>query len=215
MTRERLMHARLAMKPVTDQRHIDHRYPGSWVCGVRRFDGRDVTLRPVQTQDIDLFRAFVRAMSPLTRYRRFHGPVSELPERTLREMNDVDQSSHLALLAETFDPRQGVVQVAEARWIRRSDPSDVADFALAVADDWQGCGLGTRLLAVLEQTAAQAGVGTLRGDVLADNAPMRELLRRRGWRLRRDPEDWGAMIAERDLRQQRQTINDRFALAAA
>jgi acetyltransferase len=120
-----------------------------------------------------------------------------LPHATLAYLTQVDYASHLALLAETFDERGEEVQVAEARYVRRSDADEahVADFALAVADRWQGLGLGRHMLAALVDSARRSGVRRLEGSVLADNEPMCALLRRTGWRLRIDPDDGRLLVA--------------------
>jgi len=48
-------------------------------------------------------------------------------------------------------------------------------------------------------SARHGGVRRLEGSVLADNEPMRALMRARGWRIRRDPEDAHLVIAWLDL----------------
>ncbi len=187
-----------------------HRYPASLIDRLTLDDGRSVLVRPVLPQDAALQQQFVRDLSPTSRYRRFHGPLRELPAGTLDYLTQVDYRAHLALLAETFDEHGEEVQVAEVRYVRRTADDDdaeaeahtdagVADFAIAVADAWQGRGLGGRLLEVLVRSARDAGVRRLEGSVLADNEPMRGLMRARGFRLRRDPADAHLVIAWLDL----------------
>lgn len=178
-----------------------HRYPTALIDRVRLRDGRSVTIRPVLPQDAALQQAFVLALSPKARYRRFHGPVRELPEATLNYLTDIDYASHLALLATTIDAAGREIQVAEARWVRREPPdaTDVADFALAVADDWQRAGLGALLLDKLADSAAAQGIRRLSGDVLADNDEMCRLLKRCGWRQARDRLDARLIVAQLDL----------------
>jgi acetyltransferase len=178
-----------------------YRYPTTLIDRVELRDGRSVTIRPVLPQDADLQRAFVAALSPAMRYRRFHGPVNELPESTLSYMTEVDDASHMALLATTIDSGGRETQVAEARWVRREPPdsADVADFALAVADDWQRAGLGALLLGKLSDSAAAQGIRHLSGDVLADNDGMRRLLKRNGWRQAPDRLDARLIVAQLDL----------------
>lgn len=191
------------------------RYPAAFVTRLRLADGRGVVVRPVLPGDTGLQRDFVRALSPLSRYRRFHGPVSELPEPMLRYLCEVDYVSHLALLATVLDERGDEVQVAEARWVRRRPPADasIADFALAVDDRWQGVGLGSQLLRLLLHSASAAGLRQLRGDVLARNPPMHSLLLRGGWQLRPDPDDPETVSAEFDLRRLQEAANDPLAEA--
>jgi len=178
-----------------------HRYPAALIDRVMLADGRSVLVRPVLPQDGELQQRFVRALSPASRYRRFHSAVSELPHATLDYLTQVDYASHLALLAETFDEQGGEIQVAEARYVRRDDADEarVADFALAVADRWQGLGLGRHLLGALVDSARRSGVRRLEGSVLADNEPMCGLLRGQGWRLRIDPDDGRLLVAGLDL----------------
>ena len=176
-----------------------HRIPTALIETMHLNDGRSVLVRPVLPQDADLQQAFVRQLSPLSRRRRFHGPMVELSPATLRYMTEVDYKTHLALLAAVFV--EGVErQVAEARWVRRSDEPETADFALAVADDWQRSGLGTRLLQRLESSARENGVQRLYGDVLHSNQPMLDCMRRAGARLRLDPLDASALGVEIDVK---------------
>ncbi|MDT3678691.1 MAG: GNAT family N-acetyltransferase [Burkholderiaceae bacterium] len=186
------------------QRFCIHRYPASLIDRLTLADGRSVLVRPVLPQDAALQQQFVRELSPTSRYRRFHGPMRELSADTLDYLTQVDYRSHLALLAETFDPRGEEVQVAEVRYVRREGEAGrldagIADFAIAVADEWQGAGLGSRMLDALVRSARDGGVRRLEGSVLADNEPMRALVRARGWRIRRDPDDARLVIAWLDV----------------
>lgn len=181
-----------------------HRYPASLIDRLMLDDGRSVLVRPVLPQDAELQQRFVRELTPQSRYRRFHGALTELSETALDYLTQVDYASHLALLAETFDFDGAERQVAEARYVRR-EASDaqredgVADFAIAVADDWQGHGLGSQLLNTLVRRARTSGIRRLVGSVLADNDPMRALVHSRGWRIRPDPEDERLLIASLGL----------------
>lgn len=146
-------------------------------------DGRTVRVRPVRPHDAAAEQAFVVALSPLTRYRRFHLGLSELPAALLRSFTHVDQSAHVALVAESA----GLI-VADARYVRDST-GRTGEFAIAVADTWQGTGLGRGLMQRLLATARRSGLERLCGGVLADNEPMLAVMRRLGARLAADPED--------------------------
>lgn len=176
-----------------------HRYPAALIDRVRLADGRSVLVRPVLPQDSALQQAFVRGLSAANRYRRFHSALRELPESTLAYLTQVDYASHLALLAETFEADGCEVQVAEARYVLRDDTDDVAEFAVAVADGWQGQGLAKYLLRALAGRAAASGLRRLEGSVLADNAPMRALMQSLGWRISADPGDARLVVASAEL----------------
>lgn len=162
--------------------------PTDLIEEVRLKSGGVVLVRPVLPRDAVLLGAFVRTLSAESRRRRFHGGVAELPESVLRYLAEVDQVNHLALVAEVGNGG-GARLVADARWVRRADEPDCADFAIAVADDQQRAGLGAHLMDRLERSAAERGVRRLHGDILRSNVVMSRWLLARGWRLARDPDD--------------------------
>jgi acetyltransferase len=92
----------------------------------------------------------------------------------------------------------GETLIGVARYVRdRKDES--AEFALVVADSWQGRGIGRRLLAKLIEAARCRGVKRLRGEILATNRPMLGLASKLGFTLERreDPTITRALL---DLR---------------
>lgn len=182
----------------TDARYAVHRIPTALIDPVRLPDGRAALVRPVLPQDAELQQDFVRRLSPASRARRFHGTLSELTPPLLRYMTEVDYVTHVGLVAEVFE-RGRARQVAEARWVRRAEAPDCADFAIAVADDWQRAGLGTRLLALLERSARQQGIRCLCGDVQSTNAPMMAFLWKAGWTLHTDLADRTSVCARREF----------------
>ena len=67
--------------------------------------------------------------------------------------------------------------IAVARYEPAQEPG-VVEVAFVVQDDWQGRGLGTRLLADLLEAARANGIERFRAWVLADNRRMLDLLAR-------------------------------------
>ena len=152
-------------------------------------DGRCVRVRPVRAGDAEGEQAFVVALSPQSRRSRFHGALKQLPEPVLRAMTAVDFQQHVAIVAEAGCSDGAARLVADARYVLAEEGQGGAEFAVAVADDWQGLGLGSALLQRLAQHARARGLGRLHGRVLVDNSPMLGLMRRLGARLRNDPFD--------------------------
>jgi acetyltransferase len=76
----------------------------------------------------------------------------------------------------------GETLIGVARYVR---DQDAAEFAIVVADAWQGRGIGTRLLTKLMDVARRRGLKHLYGDILGMNRPMLELMRKLGFRLER------------------------------
>jgi len=152
---------------------------------VELVDGRRVEIAPIQAHDANAERAFVGALSLDARYRRVHFGLRELSPEAARAMAEVDQHHHVAFVARPFgDP----TIVADARYVRRADSAD-AEFAIAVADAWQGAGLGRALLTRLSAHARAHNVRRLFGDVLWGNPAMLALVRSLGGHMSRDARD--------------------------
>ena len=153
--------------------------------------GRSVLLRPITPADAEAEQAFVGALSLDSRHKRFHVGLRQLPPDLLRLFTDVDQHDHVALVAQAEDEDGRLV--ADARYVRSAEHPDEAEFAIAVADDWQSLGLGRALMARLATHARRAGLTALYGDVLVQNRRMLVLMRGLGAASR--PHRQGAHIA--------------------
>jgi GNAT superfamily N-acetyltransferase len=104
----------------------------------------------------------------------------------------VDNDRRLGVVAIAADSGQ---LVAHAGLERDHRQPDRAEFAVAVADPYQGCGLGRVLLGRLVEAARQTGIRWLIGEVLANNHRMLPLLRHSGWVLTLRP-SCGVVLVE-------------------
>lgn len=156
--------------------------------------GRSVRLRALGPGDAGAEKAFFNGLSPGSRQKRFHFGLRELSPALLRLLIDVDQRLHRAWVVETGDAGSPAV-IADARYVCDPERPTVAEFALAVADDWQGRGLGRRLLAHLIAQARRQGLRQLFGDVLAENRRMLGLMREFGMRLQAHADGAGLVRA--------------------
>jgi acetyltransferase len=177
-----------------------HRYPAELIDVVRGSAGERIVIRPVLPQDAGLVQDFVRGLSPEARRNRFFRMLRELPAELLDRFTSIDYHDHLALLASVL--REGEeVAIGEARYVV-SGPG-VAEFALAVADEWQGQGIGRLLLARLECRAAAEGIALLFGKVLPSNKPMQKLARSRGFAILPDADEAGLWRIEKRIEARR------------
>ncbi|EHP44603.1 GCN5-like N-acetyltransferase [Cupriavidus basilensis OR16] len=148
--------------------------------------GERVVVRAVRAADAEKERAFVQALSRESRYYRFltGGRVSD-------EVIDlfIESNAGLALVV-TAEVDGLPVIVANGNYVvTPGEDGEVGEFAVAVADDWQGKGIGRRLIQRLRDAAVGAGLHRLRGDVLSENRRMLALMREFGFSTRRNPED--------------------------
>ena len=140
-------------------------------------DGSTVLIRPISADDRELLRSGFEELSEHSRYMRFQAPMASLSDKQLAYLTDVDHHDHEALVALASAPGEPDI-VGVARFIRVND--GVAECAIAVADDWQGRGVGTELLDRLVERARDEQIDRFTALVLAENAEAMRLLERLG-----------------------------------
>ena len=138
-------------------------------------DGRVLTVRAIRADDRDALQTAVRALSPDARYSRFFSPLRELPAPLLERATHPDADSELQLVAVVGD-----AIVAGARYAGTAEPM-CCEFAVAVLDEWQRCGLARRLLEELMRTARARGFHHMEGYILSSNVGMLGLAKRLGF----------------------------------
>ena len=153
--------------------------------------GRAVLLRAITADDATAEQAFVSALSLDSRHKRFHVGLHHLTPDLLRLMTEVDQQRHVALVAQEIMGSDEIAPprlVADARYVLEDGQADEAEFAIAVADEWQSLGLGRTLMARLAAHAKRQGLKALFGDVLIQNRRMLALMRGAGAVARPHPD---------------------------
>lgn len=134
-----------------------------------------ILIRPIAAQDRQALESAVGRLSEESRYRRFFTAAPELSSAQLDHLMDVDHHDHEALVA--VDPTTGDI-LGVARFVRTGDYE--AEPAIAIADDWQGHGLGSRMLKLLAERARDEGIRTFNARILADNVAVIGALERLG-----------------------------------
>lgn len=149
--------------------------------------GQSVTIRPLQPSDLEIERRFVTGLSERTRYNRLLGGARKITDEYIRSLIEVDGVREVALAAVTMlDDAEVIMGVA--RYVREAEGGG-CEFAVVIADAWQGRGIGRRMLEKLIAVARSRGLTELYGEVLSTNRPMLELARRLGFRVARHPDD--------------------------
>jgi acetyltransferase len=150
-------------------------------------DGRVVHLRAMQPSDeAELLQAFER-MDADARYMRFMRVVHEPNLDRLRNALASFPVGGLGIVA-TAPAADGIDIVGSAIFVIGSHPSS-CEFAINVAADYGGAGLGGTLMTALIDAAKRRGLQDMEGFVLAENKPMLRLAARLGFSIAPDPED--------------------------
>jgi len=175
-----------------------HPYPAHLVDTHTLSDGTELTVRPIRPEDAKIEQEFVRRLSEESKYFRFMQAVSELTPQMLVRFTQIDYDREMALIAVHEQPDGSELQVAVARYTM--DPDRTAcEFALTVADEWQGRGVGYHLMEKLMEVARTRGMDTIHGEVLAANSHMLGLMQRLGFEIRMSPDETDIKLVRRSL----------------
>ncbi len=155
---------------------------------LRLRSGKSLTVRFVEPADAEALQAYFRSLTTRSRYNRFLGAISELPQNVLEHFIQVGEGDQFSVIATTMiDGFESIV--GEARYAFDSD-KDSFEFGLSIDDRWQGQGIGSALLRNLECRAAAFGARRLFGDTLRSNEAMIALARKSGFAFTNNPDDW-------------------------
>ena len=175
-----------SLRPPFDPAPYAQAYESALDPQLRAFHAKDrpqirLVLRPARLGDGVALQSYVRSLSPESRYNRFLGAVNELPASQLaRALTANGRDTLTLLLTSTSEERETVV--GEAR-VALSCAERAGEFAMSIADDWRGLGLGSALYEAVERKAAADGIERLFGDVLRTNDVMIASALSRGFRL--------------------------------
>ena len=175
-----------------------HPYPAHLEHVANLRDGRTARIRPIRPDDAVMEMAFITALSDGARYTRFLSLVRHVTPEMVARFTQIDYDRDLALVAVHDGPDGANAIVGVARYVHESD-GRTAEFAIVVADAWQGCGLATILMRDIEHAAREAGIKSLSGFVLRSNGPMRALMDSLGYRIDLIAADGAMCTATKDL----------------
>ncbi|HKZ74186.1 MAG TPA: GNAT family N-acetyltransferase [Steroidobacteraceae bacterium] len=160
-------------------------------------DGASFRIRPIRPDDADRERAFIAALSDESRHNRFMYAMREPPAALIERLTHVDQKRTMALLAVIGEPPDERI-IGVARYAA-DDAGEDCEFAVTVADGWQGRGVGTMLARAIFEHARAQRFRRIYGLVLASNDRMVQLARYLGLEMRPQPGCPGVLEAYRRL----------------
>ena len=158
--------------------------------------GGEYTVRPIHPDDAQMLQNLMGHLSPANRYFRFISSMVELPPSMLARFTLIDYDREMALVAVFKERRSGASGelldteriVGVSRYVTNPDQSS-CEFALVVADDFSGKGLGSRLMLSIMDVARDKGLSEIEGLVLTQNPGMLKLMKALGFAVKPFAED--------------------------
>lgn len=163
--------------------------------------GYSISIRSLRRADLDIESAFVEGLSQETRHNRLLGGAIKISRAYLEQLTSIDYGRAMALAAVVMTGESEVL-IGVARYVMDQSPADrpaPCEFAIVIADAWQGRGIGWRMLKKLIDVARSRGIPAMHGEILSTNHAMLQMVRRLGFKTSRHPDDATVTRALLDL----------------
>jgi acetyltransferase len=160
-------------------------YPAEYVSTSSLKDGTAVVVRPIRPEDEPLFVRFHETLSERTVYLRYleHLKLNQrVAHQRLSRLCFIDYDREMALVAETGTaPGHSIIGVGR---LKPSPAGDEAEFALLVADPYQGRGLGLEMLKRLIDVGRAERLKRITAEISPENTAMQAVARKLGFKLK-------------------------------
>jgi acetyltransferase len=171
-------------------------YPKKYVTQWKLKSGDSVALRPIKPEDETKLSELFNSFSEETMRFRFFQVIKEISHTMLTRYCNIDYSREIAVVAEMEEGSERRL-IGVARLILQPDRK-CGEFAVVVGDQWQGFGLGSKMLECIIEIGNDLKLETISGDVLLNNAKMLHLCSKKGFKM--EPVDEEVSRATLDLK---------------
>jgi len=157
-------------------------YPQDQEASITTRTGISLFIRPIIPEDAPLLEVLFYRLSPNTIYYRFFHHMKTITPEMLERLTQIDYDKEIALVAlEKNEKEERILGVA--RIISHPDGKQ-AEFAIVIADPWQGKGIGAVLLEHALRIAKGRSIETVWGGVLQENIHMQRLGKKMGFAMK-------------------------------
>lgn len=185
----------LVARPPAPFSHLAIRpYPEEYTRDITTESGLHATLRPIKPEDEPLWHELLSACSLESIHMRFRGLVKHTHEMATR-FCFIDYDRELAIVAEVEEDGQRKL-AGVGRLVADPDHHD-AEYAVLVADPWQGMALSDVLTDYCLEIANRWGVAQVYAETTPDNSRMIAVLRAHGFAVE-SKLDEGLVVGRRD-----------------
>ncbi len=157
-------------------------YPTEYEFHDRLKDGREIMIRPIRPEDETLHYKLFKSLSRQSNYFRFFSFRRHLTHEQAARFTQIDYDREMAIIALLQEEKQErSIGVNRLTYQARSDQHE---FAIVVADEFQGTGVGSILMQRLLEIARDRQVKQIIGIVLAENLKMINFCRAFGFKVK-------------------------------
>jgi GNAT superfamily N-acetyltransferase len=156
-----------------------------------------VRIRPIRTDDRVELSAFYAGLSPESRYARFHAVSRGIGDAAVGLLCGPDHEHREGFVAVPVDLDRGGPRIIGHLCLDPAGPS--IEMAVAVADEWQGHGIGKALLGAAVEWARNHGIDRLQASALSTNSAVLGLIASVGRPVLESSPSAGVVVATIDV----------------
>ncbi len=158
-------------------------YPEEYTKPAKLKGGAKILLRPIKPEDEPLWHELLASCSKESLWFRFRYLFKETTHEMATRFCFIDYDREIAIVAELEEGEQRKL-IGVGRLVADADHTD-AEFAVLVADAYQGQGLGSLLTDYCLEISKGWGIGTIIAEIAPDNRRMLAIFQHRGFELDR------------------------------
>ena len=174
---------------MTYRRWQSARIPAQYVTHCKLRNGTPVTLRPIRPEDEPLMIEFHKTLSEQSVRFRYFGLLrldARIAHQRLTQICFNDYDREIALVVDYQNRRTGRHEILGVGRLSKLHGLDEAEWAIIISDQWQGNGLGTKLLRLLVEIGRKEKLSRLIAHILSDNTVMQHVSKKAGFQLHFD-----------------------------
>ncbi len=153
-------------------------YPTKYIEKWVMKDETPVTFRPIKPEDETALEELFKSLSEETMRFRFFQIFRYISHETLTRYCNIDYDREIAIVAET-----GKRKLIGAVRLVLEPNGKSGEFAVVVGDQWQGLGLGSKLMDFIINIGKEMKLETIYGFVIANNLKMINLCKKKGFKF--------------------------------
>jgi acetyltransferase len=197
----------LDARVIVDRKMVDHGvlpfahlairpYPEEFVAEAKLKDGTGVIFRPIKPEDEPMWHDLVASCSTETIRFRFNYLFKQTTHEMASRYCFIDYDREIGIVAEVEEAGERKL-IGVGRLVADVD-HEAAEYAVIVADRWQGHGLGGKLTDYCCDVARRWGVRRLVAETTRDNASALATFRNRGFEVDHQAAE-GVVLVRKEL----------------
>jgi acetyltransferase len=155
-------------------------YPKKYVTQWKLKNGTLVVLRPIKPEDETLVHSLFQSLSEESMRFRFFQAIRDMPHEALTRYCNIDYDREIAIVAEEKKDKRRIIGVSR---LILEPGRERGEFAVVVGDEWQGLGLGSKLVDYIIEIGKDMKLETIGGDILSRNLKMTRLCTKKGFKI--------------------------------